>query len=159
MDLVEAEILALLNGNVTADGVPIKTYYHGEATELARSNLPALMVFGPETEQVAHGTAKDKVTYEITIRVVTDMFEQFTEAGTGGIIKTAQQVRRLMEERDAEGLAKATSVLGILRRNIKGNSFLFTDQFRISYKPNEKNESFVRADMQISVTSDLVFRE
>lgn len=150
MNLVEAEILALfsdetngINKDVTpGDPKIIKTFYQGEVKVVPRSYLPALMVFGTRTEQPANGTAKDLVKFDIVVRVVIDAVTEFTEAGNGGILQIPFRLREIMEDRDETGKAKDTSVLGILRGNIRGTNFLYTTDSAIEYTTLQTNGFF-----------------
>jgi len=166
MNRVEAEILALLNDstangiNQGTDGAVINTFYQGEVKLVPKSYLPALMVWGTRTEQNAHGSAKDQARYFISIRVVIDVVSEFTEANSSAIIEAQYTLRDIMEKRNAAGLAGADSVVGILRRNIRGTSFLFTDNYVIDYAMIPSGGFFyVAADMTIEATSDLILRE
>lgn len=160
MNLVLDEIKDLMENNINVGSTRINTFYQWEVALVPRSYLPALMVIGRSTRQEARGTAKDQVTYDITIRVITDLVKEFTEAGTGDIIKAQETLANLMEERETTGVAKATSVLGILRRNIRGTSYLFHNDYTITYNMIQRNGFFyVAADMNFTLTTDLVLRQ
>jgi len=165
MNLVLDEIKTLMEDNINDNLAPgadnrIKSFYQWEVALVPRSYLPALMVIGRSTRQAARGTAKDQVTYDVTIRVIADLVKEFTEAGTSDIIKSQETLADLMEERDSNGLASATSVLGILRRNIRGTNYLFHNDYTITYNMIQRNGFFyVAADMNFTLTTDLVLRQ
>jgi len=78
MNLVEQELLRKL---ATAMGSSFGSYYQGEVKVPARPYLPALMIFGEETNIVSQGTLKDRYKMKITIRAVIDIFEHFEDKG------------------------------------------------------------------------------
>ncbi len=157
MNLVATEILDLLETNLTTT---FKQYYDGEVELPPRHLLPAIMLKGNSTHQYAKGTAKDQADYSFTLRIVLDAVEYFDESGTGAILKAQQAIRELMEGRDATGVAKSTSVLGVLRRNIRGENYLFNNDFTISYSKLERGKFFYyTAEMDFTVTTDLVLRQ
>lgn len=166
MNLVLSSIKTLLSdsintGKATTDNDYVKSFYQGEVFLVPQSYLPAIMVIGKQTRQSAHGTGKDQAVYSITIRCVVDVKREFTEDGTGDIIKSQQTLMDLMEERDSStGVASATSVLGILRRNIRvDGKYLFNNDSVINYQMMPKGQYFyVAADMSCSFTTDLVLR-
>lgn len=157
MNDVLAEIKADMEAAI---GSAIKTYYQGEVVLVPLSYAPALMVFGTSTEVVAKSTSKDETTYSITIRVVDTIQKKFDEDGTGVIIKAQEDLIDIMEERDANGIALSTTVLGVLRRNIKGTSYLFNDDITINYSTMEQGEFFyISAEINLNVSRDLVLRQ
>lgn len=156
MNLVATEILGLLSTALTTS---FKQYYDGEVELPPRHLLPALMIIGNSTHQQAKSTATDTVTYDFTIRIVLDVVGSFEEAGTGAILKAQRTIRNLFEERDATGVAKSTSVLGVLRRNIRGTNYLFNNDFTITYSKLRRGKFFYyEAEMNFSATVDNVLR-
>lgn len=153
------EIKTLLSSNM--ESTDVKTFYQGEIDFdlVPKSYLPAAMIFGTNTDHNAHGTAKDQSIYSITIRVVLDVKAYFSESGTGDTIKAQEALQDIMEERDANGVPLETTVLGILRRNIRGTNFLFSNRMNISYSKMRTGEFFyVSADLTMTATTDLVSR-
>ena len=157
MNLVATEILALMS---TALTTTFNQYYDGEVELPPRHLLPCLMLIRNTSHQYAHGTAKDRVDYNFTFRIVIDVVGSFDEAGTGAILKAQQTISDLMEGRDATGVAESTSVLGVLRRNIRGTNYLFNNDFTIQYSKLQRGKFFYyTADLDFSVTADLVLRQ
>ena len=155
-DTVE-EILADLAAAMTTN---ITTYYQGYVTLPPKHALPCLQVYGITTTQTAKSTAKDQAVYVIGIRIVVDVTSKFTTAGTGVIIKAQKDIIDLMEERSTGGIAVADSVLGTLRRNIKGTDYLFNNDVEINYETIEKDGFFYSvAEMRLRAVTDLVLRQ
>lgn len=78
MNLVEAEILGKLAGAI---GSGFNSYYQGEVKIPARPMLPALILFGEETEIISQGTLKDRYRMGITIRAVVDLMNFVKDDG------------------------------------------------------------------------------
>lgn len=142
-----------------AIGSTIKTYYIGEVLLVPQSYLPALMVFGTETNLIAKSTAKDQTTHAITIRVVHSIVPKFDEAGTGTTVSAHEDLVKIMEERNSSMVPLSTTVLGVLRRNISGTDYLFNNDIRIIYKTLQAGEFwYVSADCQLTAVTNLVSR-
>lgn len=137
----------------------IKTYYTGEILLIPQSYLPALMVFGTETNIIPKSTAKDQTTHRITIRVVHSLVTKLDEAGTGTTLQAHEDLVKIMEERNSSMVPLSTTVLGTLRRNISGTDYLFNNEIQIVYKTLQAGEFwYVSADCNLTATTNLVLR-
>lgn len=158
MDDAIEEIKTLLENGMGAD---ISTYYLGEVKNgaIPKSNLPALMIIPQKTTTVQKGTAKNQDIYEILIRVVVSVAEEFTEDGTGDTIKVQQTLRYLMEKR-TNNVPNSDTVLGILERNLRTAAFLYHTDRVITYSTlADGGFPYVTADCSVTATSDQRLRE
>lgn len=150
---VELEIRDLLETNL---GSLFKKYYTGRVATLPINYLPVLMVYGTTTELVNPlTTCKDRFHHTINVEIVTTAFGKVNQAEDPDDVQQAQKLLRvLMEDRESDGTPKSSTVLGQLRRNIEGTSYLFTDNYTIEY-PEEplkvENNTYYRATMTILV--------
>jgi len=152
MNLVTTEILEFLKTELT--GSDIKTFYNGEVILVPRSYCPAIMVFGTEQNISAYGTAKDEHVYSITIRVVYDVTPFFNETGVDEVIKAQEALMNIMGERATSTTLEDGTIIAAIRKNTRGDSYLFNDNLKISYKMLESNKYFyVSADVIVEAKS------
>lgn len=157
MNLALEEICDMIETELT--GSAIKKYYIGEVILVPRSYCPAIMVFGTNTGIAAKGTAKDQYTYSITIRVVYDVTQFYNEEGVDKIIKAQEELMNIIAEQETDGTLKDGTIIAALRKNIRGEYYLFNDQIEIEYKMLEAQKYFyVSADISLTATTDLILR-
>lgn len=157
MNLVLQEICDMIETELT--GSAIKKYYIGEAILVPRSYCPAVMVFGTNTGIAAKGTAKDQYTHNIVVRVVYDVTQFYTEEGVDKVIKAQQELMNIIAEQETDGTLKDGTIIAALRKNIRGQYYLFNDQIEIEYKTLESQKYFyVSADISLIATTDLILR-
>lgn len=156
MNDVIAEIIAKIQTEV---GNRIKTYYTGEVEVAAKSYLPAIMIFPNQTTLIAKTTAEDQEEFDITIRVVTDLKTYLNEAGTGTTIKQTLDHVNIMEERNSDMTVKSNTVLGALRKYIRGSKYLFNNDINITYQVIPTGEWFYcRSEINLKATTNLHLR-
>src|SRR3990167_2753058 len=140
MNLVLKEIRDLLQTNLTTS---FKRYYVGKIKTPPESYLPILMVHGISTSQIAANstTSKDHYKYKVEISIIENVYNYVTTNGVESdlVLKTQQAVRNKLEERETTGVPKATSILGVLRRNIPGTNYRFNHNIEISYEEFMQN--------------------
>jgi hypothetical protein len=155
------EVLAKIIELLKAEMPQIKTFYEGEVVmgTVPRSHLPAVMVFGNSTNVIAKSTCTDQYTYNITIRLVSDLMKFVSEKGTGEIIKAQEYLIDTMEKRDSQGVLENDTILGVMRKNIGTNKYLFNNDIRITYQTIQTGEFFyVKAEMNLTATTDILSR-
>lgn len=160
IEYVQEEIKTLLENSMASR---ITTFYTDEVALTPQSYLPALMVIGNSEEIIAKSTACDQYIYNITVRVVLDLKKFLDEAGTGDTIKSQQQLKKIMGERDSStGAPKSDTVLGTLRKpdNIRGIGYLFNNNIATSYTlvPQE-GWFYVKAEATFTIITDLILRQ
>ena len=153
---IEAEIKAYLESALLTR---ISKYYTGEVKVIPRSYLPALSVMGTETNVVAKTTASDRNEWKITITVIAALTDYLDEAGTELVIKSDNDLKKIMEERNADGTYKTNTVLYALRHTLRGTSFKFNNDIRLTYRVPENPEfPYCRATCEVTAFSDLILR-
>lgn len=158
MNEILKELIELFKAGM---GDKIKTYYQGEvvAGTVPRSNTPALMVFGNSTNLVARSTGTDQYEYNITIRLVSDLMKYVDEKGTGQVLKAQEYLINVMEERTSQGVPENDTILGVLRKNIKGKKFLYNNDIQINYQAIQTGEFFyIKAEATLTATTDVLPR-
>lgn len=134
---IEEEIRDLMESGI---GSNIKKYYAGRVKEPPHSYLPLLCVYGERTNLLSRSTNRDRHSHQMVIDVFTSPFGKVkTSEDPDLILQAEKEVKCLMEEREADGTPKSTTVLGVLMRNIKGLKFLFTDEDVIDYTEITQN--------------------
>ena len=127
-----------------------KGYYIGNVrTEnLPKDYLPALLVWGTQTRLLSEQltTARDKYAFDISIKVVVDALLQAKQsepknATDSEIIELQAQktLYNLVEERDTDMKPIATSILGLLRSNVQGVDYLFSNEIVVNYEEENVN--------------------
>jgi len=135
MQLALAEIKGLLATAMSTTAV--KKYYVGKVDNLPLAYLPAICVYAEGTTLVSDEltTARDKYRFSVGIDVIMSGFEKVSTAGVeaDSILDAQKALVDLIEEREANGTPKATTILGTLRRNIQGTNYLFNNDIAINY--------------------------
>lgn len=160
MDEVLKEIRDLLAAAMTTQ---FNKYYVGRVLYPPKSYLPILMVYGLNTEldSPSTTTSRDRWHYRIAIEI---MVNTYTYANTGGveadnILNVQEAVRQKMEKRTTGGIPDANTVLGVLRRNIAGTSYLFNNDIDISYQEEQMDGTvYFRAIMTLTATTKYASR-
>jgi len=164
MDDALEDILTLIKATInTVDSDKIKTFYKGKvnAEVVPRSNMRALMVYGNSTSVVAKSTAKDQYQYDITIKIVDHLTAYLKETGVVETLESHEAFYNLVEERESDGSLKADTVLGILRANIRTDSFLYNNDILANYAiiPPESGQFWrLECDINLTATTDIVIR-
>lgn len=153
----------LVTGQVPGDAInfPLfKKLYVGRLNSVPTNYLPSLSIYGNDTTLTAKSTATDKSEFTITIEVFINAFEGVSQAElVDDILINQRLLQNLMEERDANGVAKTTSVWGQLRRHIQGVNYLFNNDLRISYDfTADKNKTYYKAAMTLTGTARFALR-
>lgn len=139
-----------------------KYYYVGKPNRPPISDLPILSVYGISTTLLTRATNKDTFQFEIAIEAIFNAFQEINAENGIEATSDLQAQKKLwqaMEEKDSNGIPVASSVLGILRRNITGSKFLFNNEIVINYETeNENNTVLYKAIMTLSLTTSLNLR-
>jgi hypothetical protein len=156
MVAIENEIKTYLE---TVLSTRIAKYYTGEVKVVPQSYLPALTVMGTNTEIEAKTTASDINRWTIVITVITDLKKYFDEAGTGTTIKSDEDLKKIMEERNSDGSYKDNTVVYALRHYLRGSKYKFNNNLSIEYKVIDNPEfPYCRAVLTATAYSDLILR-
>jgi len=163
--LLEEIRTLLVAGMSTTD---INKYYVGSVStnRIPKAHLPVICIYpdpGNSTVLVSDqlGLQRDKWQYNINIDVMVNVFEKVSSGGVEAdfILDAQKAVRTFIEDRDVNGVPKATSVLGVLRRNIKGTNYLFNNNIVVSYnESNEDNKLMMIGQVQLSAFTQLTNR-
>lgn len=119
----------------TAFSTTFSTYFKGKQVIPAQDDLPMLCVYPISMNQSHSGTVRDKVVYNIGIEIQVSIKKYLDmSSGQGTQLDTLDALIDLVEERETDGDAKATTVLGIINANLTiGNKVLYTDNVQIDY--------------------------
>lgn len=162
MNLVVEEIKTKLETVLGAGDTPrIKKFFNGRVKLVPSSYMPALMVYGARTNVIAKSTAKDQFRFTLVVRVVVNLASYFSEEGVDETIKSQEDLRNIMEERNADGSLKANTVLGILRDkdNVRGVNYLYNNDITIEYEIDERGKFPVAvAELRMEATTNLTLR-
>lgn len=147
-----------VTGQTTSDTInfpKFKKFYVGNIDELPHNYLPALMVYGSETilDTPRLTLQTDKYIHKIHVKILTSAYLKVAEAEDVDFILQAQkQLKVLMEDRDTNGIPKATSILGVFRRNIRGTNYLYNNDIVIDYGEGKKvgDRLYYSATMDVS---------
>lgn len=134
------------------------TLYVGEVTLPAKSYMPAVMIIPQQTVKEHVSTACDRYVYTVLIRVVVDLKSFFDEAGTGDTIKSQEALMKIMEEREANGVPKGDTLLGILGDvdNIRGTNYIVLNPLTVSYEVIGGGEfPYVKAECEVQLENRL----
>lgn len=137
-----------------------KKYYVGKIFALPVNYLPVLSVYGTKSKMAKVTNQTDQWMHQITIEAYINAFAKVSESElTNDVLQAQSLLKKLMEERDANGIAKANTIVGVLRRNIKGSNFLYTDDYEILYDfYNAKDAVYYRATLNINAAAQWVSR-
>lgn len=166
MNQLLEEIRDLLEASMAS--TDITKYYVGKVdlNRAAKAYLPFLCVYPAENNSEVLvsdqlGLQRDKWQYNIVIDVYVNMFDKLSSAGVEAdhILDAQKAVRTLVGDRDANEVLKATSVMGVLRRNIKGTNYLFNNDLVASYNStNEDNKLIIKGTVTASAFTKLTNR-
>lgn len=134
-----------------------KKYYVGkidDKTVIPVNDLPLLSVYGETTDLVdVLTTSRDKWERRIVIQIFTSSFGQVTSAENSGDLLAQKQIMDLMEELDQNATPKSTSIVGVLRRNIRLTYSLFNDNISINYDDYKLDKRmYFRGTLKTTVT-------
>lgn len=139
-------VLVELEGKLsTAMTTNITSYYIGKVKFPPLNYLPALCIYGESTSLVSDklGTSRDKWLYTIKIEVMVNPYNYVKEAGVvDKILKLQKATRDLIEDRDSSGTPKNATVLGVLRDNMIGTSYLFNNNIDVDYTEELEDGSY-----------------
>ena len=119
----------------------INRYYVGsiKPQKIPNAYLPALTVVGTNEDLISNqlSTARDKYTFSVKIKVIINAFSK-VNATSGvdddNVLDVQKHMKQLIAERDADMKPIATSVLGLLRSNVRGVDYLFSNNVSIAYE-------------------------
>ncbi len=156
MNDIIAELIAKIQTEV---GNRILTYYTGEVEVPAKSYCPMLMIIPNKSMVIAKDTANDQEEFDITLRLVTDLKTYLNQAGTGTVIKQTLDHVNIMEERNSDMTVKSNTVLGALRKYVKGSKYLFNNNIDITYQVIQTGEwFFCRSEINLKAVTNLHLR-
>mgnify|MGYP001559061062 CR=1 FL=1 len=146
------EIKGLLSAAMTTS---ITKYYVGKVHNPAINQLPILAIYGDNTTLIEKSTARDRYQHTIKIEILTNAYRKVNATGgveADGVLDAQKQILDLFEEVDANHTPKTTTVLGVLRENIKGTDYLFNDDIVIQYETeNVEGEVYYRGVLTFTV--------
>lgn len=140
-----------------------KYFYVGKVHNSPINYLPVLMVYGSSTTLETKATNKDTYRFQVTIEILTNGFNSINASNDVELTKDLQAQKDIwqkMEERDNNGIPIASSILGVLRRNIRGSNYLFNNDIEINYETeNIDNTVYYRGIMTLSLVTNLNLRQ
>lgn len=160
MQEILVELQGLLSAALTTQ---FKKYYVGYIKRPPQAYLPILFIYPISTELVSDklSTSKDRYSYTIGIGIIMNQYKyaNVTAADeTDKIVKIQQAAWLAMEDRTS-GVPIAASILGVIRRNIRGTNFLFSQNVKIDYDEMIVGESaYYKATMTLTFVTDLSTR-
>lgn len=153
-----------VTGQAAGDSIvflKLKKFYAGWVpnSSLPLNILPVVMVYAEKTALMADRltTNRDKYEYSIAVELVTSAYQQIKEVGVeaDNILKAQKKCVLFMEERDSNQIPIARSILGVLRRNIRGTSFLYSLPDVVEYqKENDDGTIYHRAILSMNAISN-----
>ena len=147
MNNITSRLKTLIDNSITND---VNTVYDGDVVVPPNSYLPAVIIAGTTTSQTGDSTEKDEVVFEVTIKVVADVKEEFNESGTGEVLENQKKLKRIMEDRNNDGSLKSDTIFGILRENITDDNWIFNDNLTANYDPAQVGNWFlIQAEMTL----------
>lgn len=166
MNEVLEEIRDLLESSMSSTA--IVDYYVGSVStnRILKDQLPIICVYpNPSNSTVLVSDQlslqRDKWQYNIYIDVMVNVFDKVSSGGVeaDNILDAQKALRTLIEDRETDGTPKSTSVLGVLRRNIKGTNYLFNNDINVSYNSsNEDNKLMIIGRVEVSAITILTNR-
>jgi len=129
-----------------------KHYYIGDINDNIPINyLPALCIYGNSTVIQQKSTTTDRWLFDVTIEAFTNSFANVSiNELTDDILVAQKELQDIFEERNANHSPKNTTVLGIIRKYIQGNNYLYNDDIVINYDRHLVNgKVFYKAKMQL----------
>lgn len=141
-----------------------KYFYVGKVHKPPINYLPVLMVYGNSTDLLTKATNKDTYTFNISIEIVTNAFQQIDAVNdvedNSKELQAQKEIWEKMEGRDINGIPKADSIVGVLRRNITGLNYLFNNEISISYETENTSGTInYRGILTLSLTTSLNYRQ
>lgn len=135
-DNVTVEAVASQTSGDTIIFPKFKKFYAGGRVKNPPINYcPILSVYNTRSVQGRQSTATDQFQHAVVIEIITNAFAKIqTIEDADKVIRAQKQILDLMEERDSNNIPIATSVLGVIRRNLTGTKYLYTVVQEIEYE-------------------------
>ena len=153
MNEILDQLRTTLASSLTTRG--ITTFFKGRQDVPAQSDVPIVMIYPNATRQVRSGTVRDRAEYDITIELQVSIKQYFdNEAGQGTQLDTLDALIDVVEERETDGDAKTTTILGIINANLTiGSKVLYTNNVSINYDPYYEAGEFPMAKAIVTFTA------
>ncbi len=137
-----------------------RKYYAGKIFAIPTNYLPLLCIYGERSRLTNKSTSTDKWEFDLTIETYINAFMKVAETDLpNDVLQNQQLLQNLMEERDSQGIAKDTTILGQLRRHIKGQNYLYNNDIEIKYDfYTEKQHVYYKATMTLKGVAQFVLR-
>jgi len=140
-----------------------KKYYVGQVDAFPLEYLPCLCLYGKSTDMRALSSNTDMWAMSIVIEAYIDAFSKVSLSDVSDnddILRAQQTLKQLMEQRDANGIALPNTVLGVLRRNILGSNYLYSNAISIQYSKHViKNKVYFKAIMELKAVTKFSLRK
>lgn len=138
----------------------LKKFYSGkiEPSKIPSSDMPVLMVYETSEKLLSDQltTARDKYRFGLTIEVVINAYAYVSEGGieTDKVLLGQRAVQDIISARDSDGKPLATSILGVLRSNVLGSRYLFSNEIDIEFtNKNEDGKQFYIGTLTFSAVT------
>ena len=144
-----------ITGQTAGDSITFekfKHYYVGDINDNVPVNyLPILCVYGNATTIQQKSTVTDRWMFEVTIDAFTNAFKNASLSDlTDDILAGQQELQDLFEKRGSNHAPLSTTVLGIVRKYIQGNNYLYNDDIVITYNRHMiAGKTFYKAEMKL----------
>jgi hypothetical protein len=148
----------LLETNLTTT---FKKYFVGYVKEVPVNYLPVLMVYAPDAVAGRRTTGTDQWQRNIVIEIITNAFGKVNTAeDTDKVMQAQKQLWDLVEEVDTNNIFKATTILGVLQRNLTGTKFKYHSLEGWEFPTDEitSDKTYIRSRINLRVMSPFVPR-
>lgn len=149
------DVLDEIRDNLATDlTTKIKAYWVGQAIAQTFNETPFLCVYAQNATHEGMGTMKDKTEYSVIIDIFTSSFGEIATAENSDKTQQAQkELWQLVEERDTDGKPLDSTIVGSLRKRIKGTKYMFTGNISIEYPTpqEEQNQWYFMARVNVRV--------
>jgi hypothetical protein len=148
-----------ITGQVAGDTITspfFKHYYVGDINDnTAINELPVLCVIGNQTQIQQKSTVTDRWKYDVLIEAYTNPWKNVSQYELADdILLSQKEIQEIFEKRGGNNAPLATTILGIVRKNIQGHNYLFNDDIVINYKRESlAGKIYFKAMMKLSFYS------
>lgn len=138
----------------------LKKFYSGriEPSKISLNEMPVLLVYENDEDLVSDQltTGRDKYKVKLTIQVIINAFAYVSGGGieTDKILLGQRAVQDIISARDSNNKPTATSILGVLRANVLGTKYLFSNDIKIHFEnKNEDGKQYYIGTLTVSAVT------
>ena len=116
----------------------IKAFYQGDPIAPPAINLPCVYVEGDSEDISAGATGTDEIVHTIGIGIIMDKRAEIGRAADENV--SHRKLIELVNDRDANGLYKSNTIVGILRTNFTLTNIINNQLLRVEYGIRERGD-------------------